>query len=515
MYTNDWNLRQEMLLTPLPLSELTQEQSVELDYVLPDYYPDFFRLLHCTAEAAVTSQTVTDGTVQYMLRVQLHVLYNGEQTKTVQSVTQQLDYHGQMNLPPEAASAGNLQIRISAEPSYLNCRAVSPRRIDLRGAMRIRAELSGEQQIEVLSQAEGLHTRTRSETVSYVSQLLRTQKPFTLSDEIRLSAAQPALLSVLRTKSDLSVLETRVVAGKMVVKGEATVTVLYTSSEGIESLTAVLPFSQIVEMEGLSDDMPCPVTAILSEQSITAEAENNGDIRLLHCDLQIILQCEAIRTASASLLNDLYSTVHPAELRRAAVPLLTAPVTVSERLQQKTGLTQPDAVLTKVYAAWADPEQLQTAQDPEGGILLNGVLHFCALAADAEGDTLMLEAREPFTWPLPQLHAAGLLPPVQAASTTYTLTGSDTVTVQTELLLSGQVLQQQRHELLTDVRVDPEARLPMQENYALRLYFGQPEESLWEIAKRYHTSETAIREENDISGDTLTAAQTLLIPIVR
>lgn len=515
MQTNDWNLRREAVLTPLSLPELTQEQSVELDYVLPDYYPDFFRLLHCTAEAAVSSQTVTDGAVQYMLRVQLHVLYSGEQTETVQSLTQQLDYHGQIALPSEALSAENLQIRLSAEPSYLNCRAVSQRRIDLRGAVRIRAELSGEQRQEILSYVEGLHTQIRSESVSYVSQLLRTRKQFTLSEEIRLSAAQSALLSVLRTQTALAVLETRVVAGKLVVKGEATVTVLYTSSDGIESLSAVLPYSQIVEMEGLSDDMPCPVTAILSEQNVTPESENNGDIRLLHCDLQITLQCEAIRTASASLLTDLYSTVHPADLRREPVALLTVPETISERMQQKLTLTQPDAVLTKVYASWAETKQLQISVNAEGtGTVVSGILHGCALAADAENHPLMLEQREPFTWELPQI-AAGLLPPVSVASCTYTLSGSDTVTVQAELLLNGQIMQQQTHMLLTDVMIDPEARLPMDENYALRLYFGQPEESLWEIAKRYHTSENAIREENDIPADRLTAAQMLLIPIVQ
>lgn len=515
MQTNDWNLRRDAVLTPLSLPDLMQEQSIELDYVLPDYYPDFFRLLHCTAEAAVISQSTAEGAVQYMLRVQLHVLYSGEQTETVQSLTQQLDYHGQLALPQEAQTAENLQVRITAEPSYLNCRAVSQRRIDLRGAVTIRAELSGEQRQEVIGYAEGLHTQLRSETVSYVSQLLRTQKQFTLSEEIRLSAAQSALLSVLRTQTALSVLETRVVAGKLVVKGEATVTVLYTSAEGIETLAAVLPYSQIVEMEGLLDDMPCPVTAILSEQSVTAESENNGDIRLLHCDLQITLQCEAVRTASASLLTDLYSTVHPVELCREPIALLTAPETVSERMQQKLTLTQPDAVLTKVYTAWAETKQLQIAVNAEGtGTVVSGILHCCALAADAENHPLMLEQREPFTWELPQA-AAGLLPPISVANCTYTLSGSDTVAVQAELQLSGQIMQQRTHMLLTDVLIDPQARLPMDENYALRLYFGQPDESLWEIAKRYHTSETAIREENDIPADRLTAAQTLLIPIVQ
>ncbi len=515
MQNNDWTLRHETVLTPVLLPELTQEQSVELDYVLPDYYPDFFRLLYCTAEASITSHSICDGTLQYALHVQLHVLYCGEQAETIQALTQQLDYHGQINLPPDYIATDQLQTRLIAEPSYLNCRAISPRRIDLRGAVRIRAAFCGERQTAVLCGAEGLHTQTQTLPVSYVSQVLRTEKSFTLSEDITLGASQPALLSILRTQTILSIHETRIVAGKLVIKGEAAVTLLYTSAEGAETLSAVLPFSQIAEQDGLHDDMPCSVTATLSEQHFTPEAEQNGDVRLLHCDLQINLQCIGIRQASTELLTDLYSTICPTELHSEPVSVLTAPIPVTEHMQQKITLTQPDAVLTKVYAAWAVPENLQTTLNPNAGAVLSGSLHSCVLAADAENHPVMLEQQMPFTWELPHLHPASMLPPVQVQNCTYTLGGSDTVIVQVELLLNGQIMQQQTQTLLTDVLIDPEARLPATENYALRLYFAQPDESLWEIAKRYHTSETVIREENDIPTDRLTEAQMLLIPIVQ
>ena len=122
----------------------------------------------------------------------------------------------------------------------------------------------------------------------------------------------------------------------------------------------------------------------------------------------------------------------------------------------------------------------------------------------------MLEQRSPFTWMLPQ--SAGALPPGTVQNCTYTLSGSDSIALQAELLLSGQIMQQKTCTLLTDVQIDPEARLPEDAQYALRLYFGQPGESLWEIARRYHAAESAIRAENDISADPLTAPQMLLIP---
>ena len=125
-----------------------------------------------------------------------------------------------------------------------------------------------------------------------------------------------------------------------------------------------------------------------------------------------------------------------------------------------------------------------------------------------------LEQRAPFSWTLPARSPAEGLPPVTVQSCSYTLTGSDSVTLQTELLLSGQVLQQTVCTLLTDAQIDPETRLPDGGQYALRLYFGQAGESLWEIAKRYRTAESAIREENDVPADVLTAPQMLLIPSV-
>ena len=510
----EWHLQTETVPVPVQLPAMMQEQSIELDYVLPDYYPDFFRLLHCTAETAVTADAPADGTVSYTLRVTLHVLYCGTETPAVQAVTQQLTYQGSMELPAEFHAP--MQLRMSAETAYLNCRAVSQRRIDLRGAVRVTAQPFGEQQTAVLSGARGMHVQTKTEPVTYVSQILRTGKQFVLSEDIRIPETQPAVLSVLRTQTALSVHETRIVAGKLVIKGEAAVTLLYAAETGIETVSAVFGFSQIAEQDGMTDDMPAAVQAELSSQLLTPESEQDGDIRLLHCDLQIMLHCEAVRTASAELLTDLYSTVSPIRVQRAQVPLLSAPQPISTHFRQKITVSEPDAVLTKVYAAWAEPEQLASAPDASGsGTILNGVLHCCVLAADAEEHPMMLEKRESFAWALPEIPPAQFLPAVTVESCAYTLTGSDSAVLQPELHLNGQILRQQNLMLMTDAQAEPETSYPAADPYALRLYFAQPAETLWEIAKRYHTSVEAIREENDVPAEQLTAPQMLLIPIVQ
>ncbi|MBR5405054.1 MAG: DUF3794 domain-containing protein [Oscillospiraceae bacterium] len=515
LQSNEWALNRETVLLPELLLDTEAEQSVELDYVLPDYCPDFFRLLHCAADVTVTAQTCRDGVLDAAFRVQIRVLYCAPDSNAVQTVTQQLSYTRQF--PLSAAGGSSVPaVSISAEPAYLNCRAVSSRRIDVRGALRIRARVAAERSVPVLSGAQGLHVRTRSEPVSFLSGILRTDKQFTLSEDAAIPAAQPAILNILRDSVLLSVTETRIAAGKLIVRGEALLTLLYAAAGGTETFSVSLPFSQIVEQEGLSDGMTPAVTATLADSLLTPEAAGDGELRTLHCDLQILLHCEASASVSASLLTDAYSTVHPVTLSQETLPLLTAPVRLHESLNLRSVLHSPDCVLTRICAAWAVPEQMQTVPDEAAGTaVLTGSLHGYVMAEDADGALRMLDQAEPFSWELPGVQPETVLPPVTVRSCTYTLSGADSVTLQTELLLSGQVPGILRRQLLTDIRPDAESRLPAEDDFALRLYFGQPDESLWEIAKRYHISPDAVRAENDCAGDVLSAPQLLLIPNVR
>ena len=50
-------------------------------------------------------------------------------------------------------------------------------------------------------------------------------------------------------------------------------------------------------------------------------------------------------------------------------------------------------------------------------------------------------------------------------------------------------------------------------DYALKLYFADDGEDIWDIAKKYKTSVSAVMEENDLGGDSV-SGRMLLIPIV-
>ena len=70
----------------------TQEQSIELDYVLPDYYPEIFRIIKCCAEPKITSCAANGDRITYELTVCLKIIYCSENSSRPEAIDQKLVY---------------------------------------------------------------------------------------------------------------------------------------------------------------------------------------------------------------------------------------------------------------------------------------------------------------------------------------------------------------------------------------------------------------------------------------
>ena len=123
----------------IPTSELiysgVQEQGVELDYILPDYYPDIFRLVRCELSPVITDYSVIGDKLTYELRCDIRILYCGENGSVLQSVEQRQNFSKSLDLGRMAAPA---EVTIIPKTDHVNFRAVNKRRLDMRGAVSVR-----------------------------------------------------------------------------------------------------------------------------------------------------------------------------------------------------------------------------------------------------------------------------------------------------------------------------------------------------------------------------------------
>ena len=121
--------------------EGVQEQTVELDYILPDYYPDIFRLIRCRVTPVITGCTFSGDRINYELRGDIRILYCGEEDSVIRCVSQRQSFSRSVEL---GRSCSSPVYTLTPKTDHVNFRAVNKRRLDMRGAVSVRIKVTGE-----------------------------------------------------------------------------------------------------------------------------------------------------------------------------------------------------------------------------------------------------------------------------------------------------------------------------------------------------------------------------------
>ena len=137
----EWKINRERIPVTERILDETQEQGVELDYVLPDYDPEIFRIIRCEMQPAILEYQLQETRLSYELQVDLRILYCGSDSHRLQCVTHKMHNTKTLDLPEKPE---NPAVLLQAKADYANCRAVSRRRLDVRGAVSFLCQITGE-----------------------------------------------------------------------------------------------------------------------------------------------------------------------------------------------------------------------------------------------------------------------------------------------------------------------------------------------------------------------------------
>ena len=515
----EWKINRERIPVTERILDETQEQGVELDYVLPDYDPEIFRIIRCEMQPAILEYQLQETRLSYELQVDLRILYCGSDSHRLQCVTQTMHYTKTLDLPEKPE---NPAVLLQAKADYANCRAVSRRRLDVRGAVSVRVQITGERMQEVISDVFGMQVQCQKQTIAYASQKQRAIKTISLSEDIERNAAKAPIQSILRCTARAEQCEQSIIAGKFVVRGEVLVSLLYcsTSEEQTEpeSMQFTLPYSQIIDMEQIDETF----TGMAAVQVIRCECKpvsNKGsDSDNLHCEADLRITCTACKPATISIVTDAYSTAYLCDCVRTPLRIDGTPVLLKEQFSCTAAIPAGDTPVDFVSDLQCRIKNVSATPVPEQNrIRVSGMLCCSVLAKDQEGMPFLLEKEEAFeellatTVPLEQ---AMLCAEAEPADSSFHLAADGSLSIKATISLQGMLYPATQQTGLSEITVDENRKRTRDSDCALRLYYGTVGESVWEIAKRCNTKVSAIAAENDLSGDTLTKPGMLFIPIV-
>ncbi|MBQ9868062.1 MAG: DUF3794 domain-containing protein [Ruminococcus sp.] len=520
MDTMEFKLERQTFCAGETVLDTSVEQSVEKDFVLPDYCADIFRILKCVVDTRVLSQTINGGKLTFELGVSARVLYCSEGDSKVNCIVQKMNYTKSLDLADNCQSPS---VFITSRCDYVNCRVISPRRLDIRGAVTSHIKVVCEKTQSIVTDASGGSIQLKKQLLTYPAKRLTADKRVTVIEELELAGDKPPVTQVIRTDCFIQPAEQKIIAGKLVTKGDANLTMLYTcvdssGEDTISSMRFTVPFSQIIDVDGIDESFDARVRITPSSCEIMPAADSQTS---LECELVMLVSCEAVKYETADVVTDAYSTRFECELKTSGGSLESVPESVEQTKVVTASVKCPDENILCVYDSWAsvDNTGVRTNED-DSSFVISGNVRFSMLAKTESGTPVFLETQEPFehTIALPEqledISACKCEPDVCVKGCEYRISQPDRADITAELAVRADVSSSAAKQLISDITLKTDSPKKRDDGCAVKLCYCGEQDDIWDIAKRYSTSVTAIMEENELDAGSTAHSGMLLIPLM-
>lgn len=497
---------QDTVMTAQNICETKLELPVETEILIPDYLPQVFKIVKCFAHPVVLQKQVMVGRLSVEGYLRCMVYYQAEGEDGLCQTEQKLPFTKQIELKETANTAAVIQV--SGEPEYLNCRAVSGRRVDVRGAYVLNVCASAQMENEIITALAGGGIEQKSCELNGIASIGVQEKLITAEENI---AFEKTPFMILSTQCRGEVSEIKLLTGKAVIKGTLSADILYRSAPGNELLHEhkQAPFNTVMDLDGVDEGCKAFALAEPTGCTITAGPDAETDQNVL--SITALIQVRAYREINQVAVLDAFSTQNEIALNTGRRSLEFVLDEIDSSFDMGTVGTLPDEQ-ARVLETWATPLSLETVEQEGGSVLRCRImLHLLCQNALGELDCYdkLCEEDLPGLYPYsPQnlmVQYAVAIQETAARSSREETEGRAVVHV--KALVTGY----RSYEVLQEVHT---VGLKEQRDgdIALRIYFAQSGEELFDIAKRYAASPQAIAAANQLKSEILEEPCKLLIP---
>lgn len=509
-------LAKETMVWREEAGEQTSQILLEGDMIVPDSKPDLREILRCEGDVTLRDKRVNDDRVSFSGALDVTVLYaakNGEQPLyTMQSSLPMEDFIHMDGLEKD------MEVSLSAELEHLDCEIINDRKLGIKAVIRVTAKAEKKRSAEILCGAEGEGVECLTGTLQMEADTVELRDRFTVKEELILPAAKPEISEILWEDVSLTEQDVRPMDGRVMVRGNLKVNLLYTDGQGnLGSFSEKLPFSGYLEGEEIEPRTVIDTRLWIEDAKLTPMTDEDGEARQLAVDVTVGAELRGQEPVEQEILLDAYSPKGTVKIERETVsyPLTVANGKNQFTLKERVPLENGEPPMLRVEEIWGDArlEEVRTGTDSveAEGVLSAAVLYYCE---DDETPVCILRRGYPFTQ---TVELKGIQEGDEAAVTLrledidFQLLSERDGELRATLTMETRVRRGETAETVTDITLEENEAEQLSAASAV-IYMVQPGDSLWSIAKQYHTTMEDILAVNEIEDpDLLYPGQKLLM----
>lgn len=489
------------------------------DVNVPDAKPDIASILKISGEITTEEQKILSGKYYVKGFLQYRLLYlSAESDQQIHCISGRLSFEDTIHLEEECSAE---QATLHSELEELSANLINSRKISIKSLLHFQVDVD-ELYDEIV--CNGINSPyplcLNTEPLRLTGLAVSKKDSYRYRDEITLPASKNNIDEVLYQSIALKNIDIRIAENQFSLKGDLSVFLLYSSDDSdaaVEYYETDLPFHTVIECNGCKETMTPDISVTLVDKGLEIRQDNEGEPRIVSLEALMELQIRIYEEISCEMVRDVYSPsvtltpiYRPAEFETLLIHNSNK-AKISDHI--KLNDSAPKALQICHGSGTVRPEHIAVTED---GLLISGILDTDIFYMTSDDTRPMYTLHTPI--PFRQLIEV----PNISKNVSYTvkpdleqltvlLSEADDFEIKATLLLNCLVFEKKSDQLLIEVKEEPLDYTSLVNSPGMIGYTVQPDDDLWSIAKRYHTTTDSIIELNELETKQPPAGTRLLL----
>lgn len=476
-------------------------ENYNTDFMLPDYYGNISKILCCSIVPGVESHSVSDSKIIINGELQINLMYISEE-KNLQCYNNTVKY---MRTVSAESNISNSCISVVQEISSENVRALGPKRFNINGIVEIKILIESLNKLGYTQDIDDKDIQIKRKDLAYFNVTHHSDHTLKIKEHINTSCN---ISEIIHKDFEFDVHDKKTIKDKTYLSGKSRFTFTYLDNTGaIKKYSTEIPFNEIIETTFSEEGNECFIGRVSPNLNINLiKNENDNTTIEINADICFSVTCGSDN--NISLIDDLYSIGSELETKQKDVNIISQ-IKSNSQICKITYIPENvnDAQLCEAYIK----DIKITFEDKDNSV--NLILD-CKCCLISEYDNLYYYDEKKqigvYKIDISRSNCRHEATSVKVLSIKPLQEKNYATGVVFEILVEYIEIESCNVILFTEIERTCSENTEADSKFFL--YFAQPDESIWLIAKENKTTTEELCNINGIDSDTITSETMLVFP---
>ena len=487
---------------------------VDGDVIVPDVKPDILKVLQVDAVSIVTSKEFLDGRLRVSGIVKYNILYiperEGDNIKSIVSEMPFSHWVEKKNLLEDDL------IDVNTDVERVEFTLLNSRKLNIKSAVTVFYKVWEKKEISVSSgidfeKAEIIYDKINTRNLNVLD-----EHSFVIRDRLTIPSGRSSIAEILKMDINICDREIKAITGKAVEKGNVLVCVLYVDSNGeLNTIDGEIPFTEVAEIFDLEEDASCNVEYRLGDFEFKCGMDEDGEARTVDFDISINSLVTSYEEKEVEFMKDCFCPGCKTDMIYDNVNVENV-VSVGKNQYTIKEIVVPDKKvpqISNVYNVITRPFVLKTtAKDKK--IVVEGKVevYILYITDNTQIPLYSLKKEVPVEFMIDEDKAVedmNCMAEITTEHITFNVNMASEVELRCNLSVETKLSRKDNIEIISDCTLSEGEK-----DSGIIIYYVQPGDTLWQIAKRYSVAVNDIVKFNNIQDrDMIGEGMRLIIPV--